>query len=756
MAFLVDETGPPIMISPLEQYQYEKFSAPREIRLLQCWKPVPHMNYIARSLEIFSVDKCPDFIALSYTWGDAIHKVGDAEESSATRGAEKLFILVDGTCIPATRNLLDAVASIDKHQQEHYALGGYFHLWIDAICINQHDIAERSSQVLLMGDIYSSALMVHAWLGEDESDLEGFIQIHACIGPAVQQAATDPSVQDLFLNRKLFDPEVLSYLRIDSLEEWRSDWQSYYRFYGRRRWFNRVWVLQEFALAKMLIMFCGSKILPSWETLRNVEAFLIANRWEVELSSVMYHPQSASLPYQNHQERCSEGLRTLYQMKALIEGPSSTTAFTQLTSAETQNKPRTRDLTTILWFAQRMGGAVNDQEVWYSAVLFAIYTAQVTCATDLRDKIYAIVALFDKVRPEGLLNPFQPDYADSVRDVYTMTSSILVKNMPNLLLLSLAQDPRERTIKELPSWVPDYSEAVLGTSLAFLGHELMVHFKDTEDARETLSKLPDDFYDASLTKRSPPAPRSVNGHTLIVEGAVFDEVESATKPIYHLLAQIQLLKSGYRGSSALEIRHFFDVIKPLDPTYPETQESREDVLWRTMVANFVSGCLPARDEIGKCFRAFLLNVATLLLKNSDRSDTTATEDFSGRSTLGRTMKALFREEWDTPESMAESVQASWDYSHSAKAQEFTEALNDIGFNKCLYRTKRGLLGLGPASTNANDEVWLIQGARLPFVLRRCAERTNHTLVGGTYVHGFMHGKMLSEELRERLGCVRII
>ncbi|KAM7184426.1 Heterokaryon incompatibility protein (HET) domain containing protein [Rhypophila sp. PSN 637] len=40
-------------------------------------------------------------------------------------------------------------------------------LWVDQICINQEDVAERSQQVCLMGDIYRNAKQVVSWLGED-------------------------------------------------------------------------------------------------------------------------------------------------------------------------------------------------------------------------------------------------------------------------------------------------------------------------------------------------------------------------------------------------------------------------------------------------------------------------------------------------------------------------------------------------------------------------------------------------------------
>jgi hypothetical protein len=38
--------------------------------------------------------------------------------------------------------------------------------WIDAICINQDDLDEKSRQVLLIGDIYKNAATVLMWIGD--------------------------------------------------------------------------------------------------------------------------------------------------------------------------------------------------------------------------------------------------------------------------------------------------------------------------------------------------------------------------------------------------------------------------------------------------------------------------------------------------------------------------------------------------------------------------------------------------------------
>ena len=45
-------------------------------------------------------------------------------------------------------------------------------LWVDALCINQADLAERLQQVIIMGSIYSQAERVILWLGEAFEECE--------------------------------------------------------------------------------------------------------------------------------------------------------------------------------------------------------------------------------------------------------------------------------------------------------------------------------------------------------------------------------------------------------------------------------------------------------------------------------------------------------------------------------------------------------------------------------------------------------
>jgi hypothetical protein len=85
----------------------------------------------------------PMYTALSYTWGDPL----------ATTP-----ILVNGIETHITLNLEAALQHIRQPSDEIV-------LWIDALCINQDDLAEKNHQVEMMREIYSGAEVVIAWLG---------------------------------------------------------------------------------------------------------------------------------------------------------------------------------------------------------------------------------------------------------------------------------------------------------------------------------------------------------------------------------------------------------------------------------------------------------------------------------------------------------------------------------------------------------------------------------------------------------------
>ncbi|KAK2690168.1 hypothetical protein QWA68_010964 [Fusarium oxysporum] len=85
---------------------------------------------------------CLYFVVLSYVWGDL---------------SDTLPLDVSGHVIHATKNLHHVLDCLLASRFDEL-------LWIDALCIDQQNPHERASQVAMMGDIYSNARYVLAFL----------------------------------------------------------------------------------------------------------------------------------------------------------------------------------------------------------------------------------------------------------------------------------------------------------------------------------------------------------------------------------------------------------------------------------------------------------------------------------------------------------------------------------------------------------------------------------------------------------------
>ncbi|KAH8591877.1 heterokaryon incompatibility, partial [Bisporella sp. PMI_857] len=88
--------------------------------------------------------------ALSYAWG----------ETTTTH-----HVMIEGKRLPITANLDKALRRVRRNNQDLY-------LWVDAICINQDDTAEKENQISMMFQIYQSATQVVVYLGEHSDHSE--------------------------------------------------------------------------------------------------------------------------------------------------------------------------------------------------------------------------------------------------------------------------------------------------------------------------------------------------------------------------------------------------------------------------------------------------------------------------------------------------------------------------------------------------------------------------------------------------------
>lgn len=74
---------------------------------------------------------------------------------------------------------------------------------------------------------------------------------------------------------------------------------------------------------------------------------------------------------------------------------------------------------------------------------------------------------------------------------------------------------------------------------------------------------------------------------------------------------------------------------------------------------------------------------------------------------------------------------------------FLATTEDLCKDRCFFVTKNGYTGLGPRITVVGDEVCLLYGAQVPFVLHPLHSEASYRLSGECYVHGIMDGQAIS-------------
>jgi hypothetical protein len=366
-----------------------------EIRLMRFEGDSSHPSSIRMQLETFELHEAPPYIALSYVWGDA------RDTQPIDIGSKSLEI---------TRNLFSALLNIRTLSsyfeaglsQNHDGAEAKLFLWIDAICIDQENVDERSDQVPRMTQIYSSAYSVLIWLGTIEGldlDLLTF-QIFL-----EKLDMIDPVDGFLAQERPSFQPLVYENSTVVACKLLAD-----YKQIILSTWFRRVWVLQEYVLSQRTPCVMIGQAVFSFQSLHGLAK---------NLRQLVNHPDLSV--------DTTVATRFRFDLRFIeyILGPASTREW--LVSSEFQEKSLAHQL---IWIYMNIG-------LKYSTIP--------------HDRIYGFLSI---VKNKQLPPRLKPNYRQSYEDLCRDFTHHLVEQTRDLRLLAFINNMEP--LEGQPSWVVDF------------------------------------------------------------------------------------------------------------------------------------------------------------------------------------------------------------------------------------------------------------------------------------------------------------
>lgn len=352
-------------------------------RLAKNYRNWNDMRYLERSNSGYE--------ALSYVWGST-----EGQQALLLRNSEKVWqkktlSTVDSGHIEGqisiTANLRELLLELRDQRYEDF-------IWIDAICINQSDNAEKGMQIPLMRNIYEEAKRVLIWLGPADNFTRGALKIIPDLTKVFQEI--DPRTYELdsknletFISKGVPPPD-------------HEIWQAIGRLMGHP-WFVRLWTLQEVTLAKNVEVLCGSETLK-WDTL---SSFARATR---------VHPNGGWSP---RSRSAASGATPGWESCSMID----------------------------------ICRELRDNNSWgapMDSLLGIIRRRQVTVPTDM---VFGIMGL---MAPNAVKQIGPVDVTWTLPRVYVQFASYYIGEEPAECILNHVASARRD--QGLPSWCPDFSQ----------------------------------------------------------------------------------------------------------------------------------------------------------------------------------------------------------------------------------------------------------------------------------------------------------
>ena len=269
-------------------------------------------------------------------------------------------------------------------------------VWIDALCIDQTSLSERSSQVGIMSQIYSGAKRVIVWLGEEDDTTEQAVKdLHRI-------TAMNLSRLEVWNDRLLWTTEATD--RELNAQRIRGVLKIFHR-----AWFDRAWIVQEIVMAKHVMVFCGPHEIQ-WETMYRFCSKYRAWDWTritfggiVRLRAVPDLHESIGIPVLVRKAHKGEDQRVRQTLSELLK-----------------------------------------------------LTTKMKCTLPA-DKVYALLGIARLSRAAQIAFP-TADYSLDVAEIYKRAALVsIVENHDLHLVLGTPRGQPASTAAKTPSWVPDLS-----------------------------------------------------------------------------------------------------------------------------------------------------------------------------------------------------------------------------------------------------------------------------------------------------------
>ncbi|KAI1845147.1 hypothetical protein JX266_008694 [Neoarthrinium moseri] len=695
----------------------------RTIRLC----PAQHDEPISCVLENAVRSDNPQYVALSYSWGP--------------RTNDKT-ISINGQDFIATANCESALRCIRKTDDP-------VTLWVDAICINQENLGERSAQVAQMREIYKQAAHVIIWLGCEDSD-------------------TSPAFELLEQISELgrYDPLVATSETVGTAAAWQAVENLF-----TREWFERIWVVQEASLAKSITIQCGRHVM-SWTTFNRALQWYHkdighVNRGLTRTDSLLLN----ALEVRNAWAKRQYGSRREPNLESLLA------QFSNWKATDLRDK-----VNGLLGMSDEH--AVPELQPDYTKSVCETYTKVVKYLIT-RDKRLSILGQVDNPAmymgepPENKRLPswvpdWTPDrpYRNRLSETYrpegdsqvmvTSTGMIMIPgglNMPGSGYGTWEQDSMVREEMNFKASLDLLADCCFPT-----GADSPIYYRGR-------------------------GPEFDPEGTMSLKGIKVDTVHSVTVPLFRAKEDLD------DPAFFLEWEKFaiLQAAPDAECPYGGSFEDKLDAFWRTLTTDRIYTersnlrARPVCRELFEQWRAGLTRNANPA--DAHRPETADTVDYSDESAASRLLYGMFAQlhlSGDAPPDLLRDYEA-WKHhlsqlesrppeppnpAPSGPPEEYTlpnleASLRIWCFARKLARTSSGRLALVPEHTQPGDHIYVLYGGSVPYVARPLPGRGTvkgywvdelgergevgaayrvimpmHQFVGEAYVHGIMDGEAL--------------